>query len=291
MNLAIVGNNDGPLTLLRSLRKEGISSVCVGLQKAAPSALKAQYLDYVGEDQFFSEFGEAKLLDNLSSYRIDRLINCFCNFKFTRLLERYEVLNVHLAPLPYYRGRHPLHWALINGETEFGLTIHRMTPEIDAGDILWQRMVDVRPGTSVATLREQLMQELADGFGTFVQWYRQGAIDPLPNREEAATYVARRFPADSELTEWHDRDTIYRKVMALRSEANPAFLRINEQTIPVKQADLSPRYYVGRSTPFVSRVASDGIEVVCRDGKSVVLRGFNPQEHSLRINQKLSSLV
>lgn len=290
MNLALVGNNDGPLTLLRSLQEEELSPVCVGLQKAVPNDLRRRYLTYVSEDRFFGGFNEDKLLKQLSTFRVDRLVNCFCNFKFTRLLKQYEVLNVHLAPLPRYRGRHPLHWALINGETEFGLTIHRMSPEIDAGDILWQQTVGVRPGTSVAELRAQLMRELATGFGTFVRQYQAGAVEPRPNRAEDATYVARRFPADSQLTEWHDRDTIYRKVMALRSEANPAFLRIGERTITIKQAELSRRYYVGRSAPFISRILPDGVEVVCDDGKSVVLRGLDPPEHSLRLNQKLRPL-
>ena len=288
MNLALVGNNDGPLTLLGSLKQPEINPVCVGLQKAVPEDLNSQYLNHVSEDRFFSGFSEDKLLERLALFPINLVVNCFCNFKFTRLLEQYEILNVHLAPLPRYRGRHPLHWALINGETEFGLTIHRMTPEIDAGDILWQRMVAVQPGTSVATLREQLMRELAMGFGTFVQQYQAGAIDPQPNREGDATYVARRFPADSELTEWHDRDTIYRKVMALRSEVNPAFLRVGEQAIPIKQAELSSRYYVGRSVPFISRVLADGIEVVGYDGRSIVLRGLDPRIHSLRLNQRLT---
>lgn len=287
MNLALVGNNDGPLTLLESLAQEEMHPVCVGLQKEVPETLQRQYLNHLDRHRFFRRFGEDTLLDKLSSFPVDLLINCFCNFKFTRLLEQYEVLNVHLAPLPRYRGRHPLHWALINGEAKFGLTIHRMTSEIDAGDILWQRMVSVRPGTSVATLREQLMQELANGFGTFVQQYQEGTIAYQPNREEEATYVARRFPADSELTEWHDRDTVYRKVMALRSEANPAFLRVGEQTIPIKQAGLSNRYYVGQSGPFISRMLPDGIEVVCQDGQSIVLQGFAPKECSLGLNQKL----
>lgn len=289
MRLVLVGNNDGPLILLDSLQKEGIQPVGVGLQKPASDTLRLQYHDQLGESEFFSDFDEAALLNRLAPLAPDLLINCFCNFKFTDLLEQYNTLNVHLAPLPRYRGRHPLHWALINGEAEFGVSIHRMTPEIDAGDIMWQRTVRIAPGTSVAELRSQLMNELRRGFGTFVRHYRDGEIRPQPNRDEDATYVARRFPADSELTEWHDRDTIYRKVTALRFEANPAFVRVDEQTIPIKQAEPRDRYYVGVAAPFVSRLLPDGVEVVCNDGKSVALQGFDPKKYAFHLNQRLSN--
>ena len=286
MKLAMVGNNDGPLALLQALQKEQVTPVCVGLQKSVSPELKAQYLHYVDENRFFTEFDEDALLTRLSPLSIDLLINCFCNFRFKHLLSRYEVLNVHLAPLPRYRGRHPMHWALINGEVEFGVSIHRMTPEIDAGELLWQRMVDVRAGTSVAMLRKQLMKMLTEGFGSFFRHYLNGQVTPLPNRDEDATYVARRFPEDSALTEWHCRDTIYRKVMALRSEAHPAFLCMGEQSVTILRAELSHRRYVGLASPFVSRILPDAIEVVCGDGKSVILQ-CNPRNYQFQLNQKI----
>ncbi len=286
--IALVGNNDGPLMLLQSMQKAHTRPVCVGLQKPVNDDLKAEYLQHVSSEQLLIGFDEAQLAGYLSGFEVKLLVNCFCNFKFTELLDTYETLNVHLAPLPRYRGRHPLPWALIKGEKRFGVSIHRMTAAIDAGDILWQRTVAIEPGTSVAELRTQLMDELGTGFGNFVRQYQQGTLVSQPNREEEATYVARRYPEDSELTEWHHRDTVYRKVMALRSEVHPAFIRIGGQPVVVKQAELSTRYYEGLAAPFVSRLLSDGIEVVCADGYSVILRHFVPQHHGFRLNQRLT---
>jgi len=48
-------------------------------------------------------------------------------------------INVHGSLLPKYRGRVPLNWAVINGETESGVTMHYMTGRPDAGDIIGQR--------------------------------------------------------------------------------------------------------------------------------------------------------
>ena len=288
MKIAIVGNNDGPLRLLRALRSANQSAVCVGLQKPVPSPLQQAYAEHGAASNFFTGFAEEELIARLAPFSPDLLINCFCNFKFGALLAQYETLNVHLAPLPRYRGRHPLPWALINGESEFGATIHRMTPAIDAGDIYWQKSVPVALGTSVQELREALMQQVEANFGQFVIDYQQQTLSPLPNREEEATYVARRYPEDSQLTEWHERDRIYRKVMALRSEPNPAYLQVNDQTVAITHAALSDRRYVGVARPFVSRLLPDGVEVVCDTGQSVQLRGFDPHQYQLKINQKLA---
>ncbi|WKN45151.1 formyltransferase family protein [Tunicatimonas pelagia] len=287
MRFVIVGNNDGPLTLLQSLQGTNLSPVVIGLQKNVDSQLLEQYEQYVSSDRLLVGFNQAKLADWLAGYSITYLINCFCNFKFTTLLDRYQVLNVHLAPLPRYRGRHPLPWALINGEKTFGITIHQMTNEIDGGDIYWQKEIPIVEAMSVQDLRTNLMEQLRAGFGTFLTDFAADSITSQPNNDQEATYVARRYPQDSELTEWHDRDLIIRKVMALRSTNDPAFLSINDQTVKVHRASWGSRVYVGVAAPFVSQVQTEQVEIVCQDGQTVWLSNFEPESISFSINQRI----
>ena len=287
MSFVIVGNNDGPLTLLRALSSTEQQPVAVGLQKPVAASLREAYLQHVHPDSLWEGFDEEQLLARLAPRQPRWLVNCFCNFKFKALLDQYACLNVHLAPLPRYRGRHPLHWALINGEPEFGVTIHQMTSEFDAGDIYWQALVSVDDGMSVRALRQRLMEKLEQNFARFWQTFLAEGISSTPNADQEATYVARRFPEDSQLTEWHDRDRIYRKVNALRSETTPAYLQMGEHQIRVLDAKRSRAFYVGLGAPFISRTLFDGIEVACGDGRTVRLLGFNPRTYGLVINQKL----
>ena len=288
MRFAIVGNNDGPLTLLRALSETNLQPLAVGLQKNVDTPLRQTYEQYVDPKDLLLDFNQRKLVDRLSDYSVTWVINCFCNFKFTTLLDQYQVLNVHLAPLPRYRGRHPLPWALINGETTFGVTIHQMTEVIDGGDIYWQRQVSVSAGMSVQELRTRLMDQLEAGFGTFLTDLSGDTIIPQPNYDHEATYVARRYPSDSVLVEWHDRDLIVRKVMALRSTANPAFMRIDNQVIKTSQATPGHRRYVGVAAPFVSQVEAERVEVVCQDGQTVWLGTFSSAHSFFQLNQRIS---
>ncbi|MGB6152094.1 MAG: formyltransferase family protein [Pricia sp.] len=291
MRIALVGNNDGPLVLAKSMHRHEVFPVCVGLQKPANEELKQAYQKIIDINYFFSGFEEDALLKYLADYEIDVLINCFCNFKFKVLLEHYHVLNVHLAPLPKYRGRHPMHWALINGAPKFGVTVHRMDEAFDSGAILWQKIVPTVPGMSVAELRSVLMDVLAAHFGEFVVAYEKGDIEPLPNEDANATYAPRRYPEDSRLSEWQDRDTIFRKVMALRSEQNPAFLQVEGHDIPVLSANCienEKSKEKSLSAASITALDTNGIQVLCKDGKRVELAGFNPEKFGLQLKQKLS---
>ena len=57
------------------------------------------------------------------------------------LLDQFRFINVHYSPLPKYRGQANVNWALINDEAHTAITIHLMAPALDAGNILFQRIV------------------------------------------------------------------------------------------------------------------------------------------------------
>ena len=294
MRVALVGNNDGPLVLAKSMAVRDMRPVCIGLQKPVSGApkcksrdLRAEYVQLVGEENFFSDFKEPRLLEALEAFEFDILINCFCNFKFKKLLDRYTVLNVHLAPLPKYRGRHPMHAALINGETEFGFTVHKMNADFDAGAIYWQKKFPIKTGMSVEELRSALMEKLAAGFGHFLEECKKGNIKTFSNPDTEASYAPKRVPEDSLLTEWHDRDTVYRKVMALRSESHPAFLKIGGAKVVVTAAALENEKFRPTESASVLQIYDDGVSMVCEDGKSIRLFGFDPKAYPIKENQKI----
>lgn len=287
MNVGLVGNNDGPLRLLRAMRAAGREPVCVGLQKPPDEAAQRAYA-HAAPNALFTGFEDAELVSHLQPHDLDLLVNAFCNFRFQALLNQsYDVLNVHLAPLPRYRGRHPLQWALINGESQFGASIHRMTPDWDAGSILWQTSVAVDPGMSVAALRSRLLNAVAGDFGEFLHRYEAGTVSPLPNRDADASYVARRVPSDSALTDWRDHTAVIRKVMALRSESYPAYLTIDGTRIAARAACAASRYYVGLRDPFVCRAQPDALEIACLDGHTVRLSALTPAAPDVSLNARI----
>jgi len=97
---------------------------------------------------------------------------------------------VHNAPLPRYRGVSPINWALKNGEREHGVTIHELTPEIDAGPIVSQVKFSIWPG--IDEVRDVYERCLAHGWRLFYDTIRRlDRIEAAPQDASQATYHSR----------------------------------------------------------------------------------------------------
>ncbi len=110
-------------------------------------------------------------------------------------------LNVHGSLLPKYRGRAPVNWALIHGETQTGATLHYMTEKPDDGDIVAQ--------TAVPILPDDTAKEVFDKVTVAAELTLHGALPALvagtaPRRAQdraAATYFGGRKPEDG-VVDW-----------------------------------------------------------------------------------------
>ena len=98
-------------------------------------------------------------------------------------MPRLGTFNLHASLLPQYRGAAPINWAIINGETETGVTTFLLNHEIDKGGIIGQIRVPILPEDNVGTLYERLMTtgtslvtETVDRIaaGAWTEMYREG---------------------------------------------------------------------------------------------------------------------
>ena len=74
-------------------------------------------------------------------------------------IARYGSFNLHASYLPKYRGAAPIQWALINGETETGLTTFKLAEKVDTGNIYLQIRTDIKPDDNLETLHDKLSAE------------------------------------------------------------------------------------------------------------------------------------
>ena len=88
--------------------------------------------------------------------------------------------NLHASLLPRYRGAAPLNWAVINGDTETGVTTFFRKHEIDTGDIIEQRRVEILPTDNVGDVHDRLMELGADMVAHTVAEIEAGTVVPQP---------------------------------------------------------------------------------------------------------------
>jgi methionyl-tRNA formyltransferase len=100
---------------------------------------------------------------------------------------RRGCINVHFSLLPLYRGAAPANWAIVNGETETGVTTMFIEPELDTGPILLQRKTGIGETETAPELMERLAEIGAALLGETLA--RLDEITPRPQHDRDATFA------------------------------------------------------------------------------------------------------
>lgn len=108
-------------------------------------------------------------------------------------------LNLHGSLLPKYRGRCPINWVLVNGETETGVTLHYMTARPDDGDIVCQKKIAIADGDTAQTLHHKALQATVDLLNHILPQIKNGTAPRIPQDSSQATYLGGRSPEDGEI--------------------------------------------------------------------------------------------
>lgn len=95
----------------------------------------------------------------------------------------YGTFNLHASLLPQYRGAAPINWAIINGETETGLTTFFLKKKIDTGDLILQEKETITENDSVGSLYGRLMQKGANLVLKTVQQIADNSYSLIPQTE------------------------------------------------------------------------------------------------------------
>lgn len=110
--------------------------------------------------------------------------------------------NLHGSLLPHYRGRAPLNWVLVKGETETGVTLHRMVSRADAGAIVAQHRVAITPEETALTLHHKLTQASSDLLNDILPVIKTGHFPQVEQDHSQASVFGRRTAQDG-CIDWH----------------------------------------------------------------------------------------
>jgi methionyl-tRNA formyltransferase len=102
-------------------------------------------------------------------------------------LTRLGAINVHGSLLPQYRGAAPIQWAVINGESETGITIMQLDEGMDTGDILLTVPVAIGPQETAGDLFDRLARLGGETLGPAIERLKQGQLTPQPQNHALAS--------------------------------------------------------------------------------------------------------
>lgn len=110
--------------------------------------------------------------------------------------------NLHASLLPLYRGAAPINWAIINGETQTGVTTFFLQHEIDTGNIIFQETEPIHENDTVGTLYERLMQKGAELVVRTVQAVEADNYPQIPQPEAAVAKPAPKIFKETCEIQW-----------------------------------------------------------------------------------------
>jgi methionyl-tRNA formyltransferase len=123
-------------------------------------------------------------LEELASYKADlQIIVAFRMLpEAVWNMPALGTFNLHASLLPQYRGAAPIHWAVINGETETGITTFFLQHEIDTGDLLFQETEPISATDTTGELYERLMFKGGALVVKTAKAIESGQINPMPQQ-------------------------------------------------------------------------------------------------------------
>jgi len=155
-------------------------------------------------------------------------------------IPRLGALNLHGSLLPKYRGRAPVNWVLVKGETETGVTLHFMTEKPDAGDIVGQAAVPIAFGDTALTLYGKMESAAAGLLDAILPRLLREEIPRRPNDISRGSYFGGRKPEDGRIDWSRPAVEIYNLVRAVTRPYPGAFTELEGAPLTVWRATPLP---------------------------------------------------
>jgi len=206
-------------------------------------------------------------------------------------MPEYGTFNLHASLLPQYRGAAPIHWALINGETETGVTTFFIDEKIDTGAIIQSKNVQIEKDTTVGDLHDTLMDVGSKLVISTVKQIEEDTIKTIIQSNTEDLKTAYKLNRDNCKINWDQSlDTIYNKIRGLNPfPAAWCYLSNDEsEKITIKIFDVeklrdSHHYENGK---VIS--SKDTLKVACKEGFIIIKKLQLPGKRKMDVKSLLN---
>jgi len=117
-------------------------------------------------------------------------------------IPKYGSVNLHSSLLPKYRGAAPINWALINGDSETGITIFQIEPKVDTGDMLLQKKIPIADTDTCLEVHDKLAVLGSESLLEALKNLAAGKVEKIPQNDDLATQAPKIYPEMGQI-DWH----------------------------------------------------------------------------------------
>lgn len=178
---------------------------------------------------------------------------------------KYGCINVHGSLLPKYRGAAPVQWAIINGEKKTGITTMYTVYELDAGDMLLKKEIEIDENISGGELFKQLADVGADCLKETLELLLAGELRGIPQNESEMTYYPMFEKGFGKIDFSKTAEEIHNFVRALDPDPG-AYAFLGENKIKIFKASKTEGNSDAVCGTIVEADAKKGLLVAVKDG-------------------------
>ena len=271
--------------------KYSIEFICVRFNN--PDDFLLEKSRELGIDLFIEKnINDISFQEKLKKYNCDLFVSMSFDQIFkkeTFNIPKKGTINCHAGKLPLYRGRNILNWALINGEKEFGITVHFVDEGIDTGDIIKQETHEITLKDNYKTLLEKayincpkLLIKAIDSI-----YYSNYTLISQPLGPQYGFYCCKRKIGD-EVINWNQSSlNIFNFIRALTYPGPAARTEIEGNEIKILESDLinNAPNYIGIPGTLLFK-DENGFLVKTQDSFVRITKWESPQK--LRVGMRFS---
>lgn len=183
-------------------------------------------------------------------------------------MPRLGTYNLHGSLLPKYRGAAPIHWAVMNGDQETGITVFKLKHEIDTGDIILRKTMPINRNETTSQVHDRMMMIGAEALAEAAKMIENDQVDFLEQREDEVSLAPKLFK-ETCLIDWNQPvEKVYNKIRGLAYFPGAYFV-FQGKTVKVFQTELGRE----KLTPGEIKETENEIIIGCSDG-SLSLKEF-----------------
>lgn len=176
---------------------------------------------------------------------------------------KYGCINVHGSLLPELRGGAPIHWAIIRGYKETGITIMNMAPKMDAGDILAQAKIPISDSMTLGELYQKMSNLGSELLIKTLPQIINNEITPIPQDESKVTYAYNVSKQDEKIDFSKKAQDIKNLVRGL----NPipaAYCYLDDKRVKIYEVEILENYTTTKYGEII-KIEKDGIICTTKD--------------------------
>jgi len=211
-------------------------------------------------------------------------------------LARAGAYNMHGSLLPKYRGRVPVNWAVLHGETETGATLHEMAAKPDAGAITAQTAVPILPDDTAYDVFGKLTVAAEQTLWYVLPSILEGKPPRLINDLSKGSYFSGRKPEDGRIDWEQPAQAVYNLHRAVAPPYPGAFTKLAGKTYQIGKARMAEGHVkiTLANLPPGLAVVDNCIFGVCGDGRALLIHELLSDGHPVtpaELQQTLSTLA